>query len=114
MSAPFEFSVDDPQGQRFEMALQSLRDGRPITYRGVSISLHDSKLLDCGVITQWAPANVTEAIARAEMLSGKQTIDALVAESPSFARLVAGREMRLSLISWDGMAYTVHRLEGKV
>jgi hypothetical protein len=99
-------SVDDPQSQRFEVALQLLRDGRGITYRGVFLSLRQPKLLACGVITHWRVANITDDIAQREISRGKKLVDALVAESPSFARLVAGREMRFSLIKWDGMVYT--------
>jgi len=115
MSEPLELSVDDPHGQRFEVALELLREGRPISYRGIHIFLRDPELVECGVITKWAPADITEEIARGEMLSGKDTIDALVAENSSFAEIVSGRDMRFSLISWDGMAYTeFYRMDGKV
>lgn len=115
MSAPFGFSVDEAQSQRFAVAIQLLREGRTITYRGITIALCEPQLLDCGVITQWSPANISEDIARSEIVVGKEVIHTLDAESASFAHLVAGRHIRFSLISWEGMNYgEVYRLEDEV
>ena len=89
---------DEAEGPRAELALQMLSEGKPVNFRGLGLRLSDSGTLECRVFTQWAPENVTDAIAHEERAVGVQTLEELV-KSPPFAALLQMRPQTWELLS---------------
>ena len=106
MSAPVEFTFEDPKGQRFQAAMELLSDGKSVVYRGISLRLIDANEFDLAVI--WTPTvgNLDEERAREVIASAERDIEELKDLSPDFARIVKRRSSRCSIILWDGMSYS--------
>ena len=95
--------ITETKGSRFELALELLRSGRSVVYRGVGISVDVDGTLECSVQTSWRPENVTEASARQDLASAEAAVAELAGASPAFAALIRGRRRRLVLIDDYGM-----------
>ena len=107
--------LESPDDPRFPPALELLREGRAIGYRGVSISL-DAAALRCCTAASWRPEAITEDRALTDFAQMQQTVDQLRTERPDFAAATRGRAVLLSLVIDDGMgAVELCRLvDGKV
>jgi hypothetical protein len=88
---------EEPTGRRAEVALELLLEGRPITYRSLSLELAPSGELECSVWVESHPEAVDAATAEHKCSLGKATLNELLAHSHSFAAALAGRSQRWEL-----------------
>ena len=75
--------LETPDDPRFAAALELLRDGHAIGYRGVSITLGAAGL-HCCTQASWRPDALTEERACADFTQMQQTIDELRTKRPDF------------------------------
>jgi hypothetical protein len=95
--------ITETKGSRFELALDLMRSGRTVTYRGVALSLDADGALRCCVQSSWRPENVTEDSVRQDLAGGRQVMADLASASTAFASLVLGRRCRAVLADDYGM-----------
>ena len=88
----------EPQGSRFELALELFRDGASFTYDGVGFWLASDGALEVRVQTSWRPGNVTEQTAMGEFARAEKLANSLADASPAFASLVRGRPLCFVLV----------------
>jgi hypothetical protein len=107
--------LESPDDPRFPPALELLREGRAIGYRGVSISL-DAAALRCCTEASWRPDTLTEDQALADFAQMQQTVDQLRTERPDFAAATRGRPVLFSLVNdyGTGAVELCRLVDGKV
>ena len=89
--------VEEPSGERWELALDQLRQGRTIVFRGAAISVTGRTLI-VEVPTTHAPASI-EARYADRLLDGAEVeVAALLEASPEFADLVQDLPLVVRLI----------------
>lgn len=91
--------VERPEGARWDLALQLLKDGATVVVAGVAlrVSNHD---LHAIVTSAWAdPSLVTDETAGQELSRGSQLVQSLLRTDPQFAAVVADREIKLELVA---------------
>ncbi len=112
--------IDATTGERWELALERLRAGYTINFRGVFLSLPpyagtpertgaappstDAQVLLALIQSTWTTAaEQTPERARADIARAKDIVEHLLAETPAFAELVADREIEYHAIDDYGM-----------
>jgi hypothetical protein len=94
--------MDAPDDSRFGVALDFLREGKAIGFRGISMSLGKNGLHCCTAST-WGITALTEDRAMSDLVGLRQTLDDLRAARADFADLIDGQPISLSLVQDDGM-----------
>jgi hypothetical protein len=89
--------LETPDDPRFALALELLREGHAIGYRGVSISL-GAVGLRCCTQASWQPDALSEERARADFTRMKETIDELRTKRPDFEAITRARPVFFSLV----------------
>ncbi len=92
----FQLRVDEPQGQRFTVGLELLREGELIVLCGMGVRLVESELEI--QVRSTGPASITEATARRDLAFAVRTLSWVEKISPSFRALAADRVRRYLLI----------------
>ena len=93
----------EPNGQRFEVAIELFQSGEPLSFRGVSFSLAPEGHLEIRVPTSWHLENTTEQTALSDMKVAENTLNDLAAESPAFASVIKDRPRHFVLVYDYGM-----------
>lgn len=93
-----EFTVDAPEGDRWELALERLATGDSIVVRGVSLQLDDNALRVEVASAWWNPERVTEAIAREELMRAVANVEDLLQADKRIRQLVGERERVFELV----------------
>lgn len=86
--------VSEPNTQRFEVALELLREGSSFTFDGVSFSIAPDGSLHVNVDSSWHIENITEQTALNDLERAKKVLAYLVRESSAFASMVEGRQQQ--------------------
>jgi hypothetical protein len=94
--------VDDPEGPRFEMALDLLRESGWMSFRDLYISTREGRL-DVRLESSWAPDQTDQERAVRDITRARQNIHALRQTSPRFASLTHGLPQRFALFYGYGM-----------
>jgi hypothetical protein len=94
--------VDETAGERWELALERLRAGDTIIFRGVSLSIQPDALRALIQSTWTTAAEQTPERARADIARAEHVVEDLLAE-PAFADLVRDREIEYHAIDDYGM-----------
>ena len=90
--------VLEPQGPRFELALERLRDGDAFSFDGVSFWLAQDGCLEVSVVSSWRIENTTEQTALVDVKRAMKLVGDLVAKSSSFAAIAKAHPQRFTLI----------------
>ena len=92
----------EPHGQRFDAALELLREGHFFSFDDVQFSLSlDRRLVVCIESSFWLE-NVNEQTALSDLLKAKSTFDHLAQESTSFAAIARRHKPLFILINYHG------------
>jgi hypothetical protein len=94
--------VDNPEGKRFEAALELLSGGQPIVYRGMQLSLTGRRRLLVATVAGRRPENVTEEKARQLIREAEEDLNELKRLSPAFLALVKRRRTDFQVIDYPG------------
>lgn len=94
------FTVEEPEGERWDLALELLREGTSVRFRDLVLERREHEL-HVSVISRYHEP--TEAAARAQIDAARQTLDALVSASPGFAAVVGSRTLSFELVNDYGM-----------
>ena len=106
------FSVDEPEGPRWNIALELLADGRPVRCMGLGLTLARGILghpvlpgsaLTCALQTRHNSSSLTAEKAEAEIDNAEAGVTEIRERSPEFARLVSGRPIVYELLDDYGM-----------
>ena len=93
----------EPHGQRFEVALELLREGRSFTFDGVRFSLTPDGLLVVATgSSYWPPDNMTEQTALSDLHRAKNVADYLARENSSFAAIYQKHRHLFLLLNYYG------------
>jgi len=92
--------VLEPNTQRFEVALELLREGKAFTYNGVSFWIAPDGSLRVSIDTSWRIENTTEQTAFSDLRRAQEVLAHLARESVAFKSIIDGRPQSLSL-SYD-------------
>ncbi len=108
--------VIEPNGLRFEVALELFKDGQAFSFHGVSFYLAPEGYVAASIPTTWYLENTTEQTALNDLKAAENTLEDLIAESPKFASIVKDLPRRYILVHNYGMgAIELCRLaEGKL
>ena len=82
--------VSEINTQRFDVALELLREGSPMTFDGVSFWIAPDGVLHVSVDSSWHISNITEQTALSDLDRAKNVLAYLIRESPAFASIVEG------------------------
>ena len=107
--------LDSPDDARFPAALELLREGRAIGYRGISISL-DEAAVRCCAQASWRPEALTSQRAFADFDRMQKTIEELRKVRPDFDAATRARPARFSLVDdyGTGVVELCHLADGEV
>jgi hypothetical protein len=107
--------LDGPDDPRFPAALELLREGRAIGYRGISISL-DRATVGCSAPASWRPEALTERRALADFDEMQRTINELRRARPEYDAATRARPTRFSLVDdyGTGVVELCHLADGRV
>jgi hypothetical protein len=89
--------VLEPNTQRFDVALELLREGKTFTFDGVSFRIAADGSLQVSVQTSWRIENTTEQTALSDLERAKKVLAHLTLESVAFKRIIEGRRQCFSL-----------------
>ena len=93
----------EPHGQRFEVALELLREGRSFSFDGVSFSLGSNGQLIVAIESSfWPPENITEQTALRDLERAKNVADYLAKENAAFATTVENHPQLFILLNYYG------------
>ncbi len=93
----------EPHGQRFEVALELLREGKSFTFDGVRFSLTPDGLLGVAIESSyWPPDNMTEQAALSDLQRAKSVADYLARENNSFAAIYRRHRHLFLLLNYYG------------
>jgi hypothetical protein len=95
--------VEETQGARWELALERLRAGDTIIFREVSLSIRPDGFVALIQSTWTTAAEQTPERARADIARAEHIVEVLRAADPTFAELVADREIEYHAIDDYGM-----------
>jgi hypothetical protein len=91
--------VDEPRGPRWANALQWLREGRSIVYRGVGLLLPKPNLILVEVPAGWLDiSQMPTALAEERLDLGEAIINELRETADDFATLTQGRRVEIRLV----------------
>jgi hypothetical protein len=85
------FRLDEPGGERWELALDLLGQGTAIVISDVGISLDERSLLRVFVNSSWQLENLTKQSAEEDLARARRVVARLLAADPRFADLAADR-----------------------
>jgi hypothetical protein len=107
--------LESPDDPRFAPALELLREGHAIGYRGVSISLGAAGLRCC-TQASWRSDALSEERARTDFTGMQETIDELRKNRPDFEAVIQARPVFFSLVDdyGTGAVELCHMSDGKV
>ena len=91
-------NVDGPTGARWNAALQLLREGRSVLYRGVAVSLAEPGLIVVEVPAWVELADMPESIAARDLANAEDLISGLQTDS-AFGDLTSGRRIEVRLVN---------------
>ena len=94
-------SVDETAGQRWELALDLLRQGETVIFRGVDLTLRQRVLVVLAQIT-WR-TRPSAALAREDIARAECVVGGLLDESPEFRALVGQRSIEYHAVDDPGM-----------
>ena len=94
----------EPHGQRLEVALELLREGRSFfTFNGVRFSLSSGGLLVVAIESSyWPPDNMNEQTALSDLQRAKSVADYLARENPSFDAIYRKHPPLFILLNYYG------------
>ena len=93
----------EPHGQRFEVALELLREGRSFTFDGVRFSLTPDALLVIAIESSyWPPDNMNEQTALSDLQRAQGVADYLARENLSFASIYQKHQHLHILLNYYG------------
>jgi hypothetical protein len=93
----------EPHGQRFEVALELLREGKSFTFDGVRFSLASGGFLVVAIESSyWPPDNMNEQTALRDFQRAKSVADYLAGEKPSFASIYRKHQHLFILLNYYG------------
>jgi len=94
--------VHDVNTQRFEVALEFLREGDTLTFDAVDFWLSAEETLNVNVNSSWWIGNTNEERALSDLKRAKDVLAYVAQESPEFARIIKNRTRRFTLSYFDG------------
>lgn len=93
-----QFTVDAPEGERWELALERLAAGDSIVVRDVSLQLEQDALRVTVASAWWNPERVTKPIARNELARAVAKVEDLLQADERIRQLVGERERVFELV----------------
>jgi hypothetical protein len=91
------FAVDEPAGGRWDLALDLLRRGEPFSLGQITFRRLDQGSFEAAVASTWAPMDLTDERARAELVEAQIRVDELC-EDEGFRDAVGGSPIDLVLV----------------
>ena len=93
----------EPYGQRFEAAIELLRERRSFIFDGVSFGLAANGQLVVAIESSfWPPENITEQTALRDLQRAKNVADYLAKENAAFAALVGNHPQLFIMVNYYG------------
>ena len=88
------------RGPRIDSAIEQLRQGIPLDFGGINLSLsRDKEVLEVRVRSSWHSRNVTLATAVSDFREAKRLVSLLAAARRAFAELTTDRVVEFVLIN---------------
>jgi hypothetical protein len=101
--------VDEPDGRRWSAALELLREGRAIIFKGVGLTIAEPGVLLESVPAWVDVAGMPRSIVERRLTEAEDAIDALRSNA-DFASLTSGRETEAQLVDESyGWVYATRR-----
>ncbi len=103
------FVVDEPTGERWELALDLLRRGEPFSLGQVTIRRINLEVIEVAVASEWWPPEaLTEGLAREPLARAREGVEELLATDLNFKAAVGGSTIDYILIA--DLDISTHRL----
>jgi hypothetical protein len=95
---PESLRIDEPEGQRWELALERLRRGEPVLFGNVASVQVEPDAIKVAAFSRWQSENVTAARAREDLVEAARLIDRLSTSDVRFKEIVRGRKAEYELV----------------
>lgn len=107
------FAIDEPSGQRWELALDLLRRGEAFSLGRVTLRRVADGAIEVAVASAWRPENLTDAKARDELEAVRAKTEELVAADAMFRDVVGLSRVDYVLVDdYDTGSIALCRLAG--
>ena len=90
------FEVQEPAGERWDLALQLLREGQSVTWQHVCLRPEPERLL-VEAVSSWQ-SGVTEKRARDDLIRARDLFTGLLARDDNLREIVGSRAIRYELV----------------
>jgi hypothetical protein len=97
MSRYATMSADEPEGQRFDQAVEALAEGNSVAFQDLLLSA-GADGVTCHVETSWQPDNVTEEKARVDLARAERNLTVLLEASERLRHVVGSRSVSYVLV----------------
>jgi hypothetical protein len=91
------FTVDEPAGGRWDLALDLLRRGQPVSLGQITFRRVDASSVEAAVASAWVPMDLTEERARGELRLAQVRVDELCLDE-GFRDAVGGSPIDVVLV----------------
>jgi len=95
---PESLRTDEPEGQRWDLALERLRRGEPVILGNVASVQIEWDSVKVVALSRWQAHNVTAARAREDFAEAARVIEGLTASDTRFREIVGGRRVDYELV----------------
>lgn len=92
------FAVDEPSGQRWDLALDLLERGEPVSLGPITLRRRASGEIEATVASSWRLENVNLESGRAELLAAQAMIRQLLVEDERFRAALGGSQVDYVLV----------------
>src|SRR3954470_9498830 len=92
------FAVEDPDGARWELALDLLRRGEAFSWGRITFRRRDVSTVEAAVASAWSFANVTEEYALDDLRRARAEIDLLLGNDVGFRSTIGASSIDLVLV----------------
>jgi hypothetical protein len=108
-------SADEPEGQRFDQAIEALAEGNSVAFQDLLLSA-DADGVTCHVETSWHPGNLTEENARVDLARAERNLTVLLKASERLRHVVDGHSVSYVLVEdyGTGLAELCRLVGGKL
>lgn len=92
------FTLDEPSGPRWELALDLLRRGEPFSLGVLTFRRIREDVIEAAVASSWQLQNVTVARARDDLETARRRTEALLADDAAFSSVVGPSRIEYVLV----------------
>ena len=105
------FALDEPTGGRWEIALDLIRRGEPVSLGNITFRRVDPGTVEADVASAWLPMDLNDERARGELEHAQEYVNELFSEDAAFRDAVGGSSIDVVLVhDYEGGSFSLCRM----